>query len=159
MRPFWADQVAWFGVVAPLEAVLTELKLTLEALGHRGGEDAGRRDAAWTGSVRVGDSVGKQHCCTLLGLRCARWDSHHILDAGKGTAWYHTMLSNCVYCILLPHCLLLAPMLIQFLPNDRKVVNDAPPGFANKRCIVNVLWRQEPEDVLSDDGETVLVEH
>lgn len=64
----------------------------------------------------------------------------------------------CSHRILLPHCPLRALMLIQFLPDDGKVVDDASPGFADKGCIVNVLGRQEQEDVLSDDGETVLVE-
>ena len=84
MRPLWADEVTGFGVVAPLEAVLTELKLTLEAPCHRWGEDAGGGDAVWAGSVRITDTVGEQQiCCTwLLGLGCAHWDSHYILDVG-----------------------------------------------------------------------------
>ena len=49
-------------------------------------------------------------------------------------------------------------MLLQLLPDDRKVVDDPSPGFANEGCIVNVLGRQKLEDVLSYDGETVLVE-
>lgn len=59
MRSLWADQVAGFGVVARLEAVLAELKLTMEAPCHRGGEDTGRGDAMRTGSVRIGHTVGK----------------------------------------------------------------------------------------------------
>ena len=64
-RALWTDHVAWLGVMALLEAVLAELMFALGALGHGRGEDAGRRDAAWTGYVRVGDTVRKQHCCTL----------------------------------------------------------------------------------------------
>ena len=34
MRALWTDHVAWLGVMAPLEAVLTELMFALGALGH-----------------------------------------------------------------------------------------------------------------------------
>ena len=34
IRTLWTDHVAWLGVMAPLEAVLTELMFALGALGH-----------------------------------------------------------------------------------------------------------------------------
>ena len=107
----------------------------------------------------MGDTVGKQSSCSICGLVCAPWDSHHILDVGKGTPSHHEALITCSHCILQPNFLLFASILIQFLPYGGQIVNDATPGLANKRCTVHVLGRQELEDVLSDDGETVLIEH